>query len=115
MIAAERYHVEGVAAAVELIEEVAVGALRCVVYLQLTARVPVFLSSFCVLDRHDLRALCFFILSFQNGPGGFVAAVTRTPGFGLLRYVTVDPTPQLMCQLHALGPVNRRLTRGRRS
>ena len=38
---AERHHVEGVSSPVDLVEEVAVGAVRGVVHLQLTARVPV--------------------------------------------------------------------------
>jgi len=38
---AEGHHVEGVPSTVELVKEVAVGAVRCVVHLQLTARAPV--------------------------------------------------------------------------
>lgn len=37
---AERHYVEGVATAMELVEEVAVSVMGCVVYLQLTARTP---------------------------------------------------------------------------
>lgn len=37
-------------------------------------------------------------LSYQKGPGWFVVAVTHTPGFGLLHFMTVDPTPQFMGQ-----------------
>lgn len=43
-------------------------------------------------------------VTYQNGPGGFVIAVTCAPGFDLLHFMTVDPTPQLMGQ-----PVNQRI------
>lgn len=38
---AERHNVESVATAIELPEEVAVGVMRRVVHLQLTAKIPV--------------------------------------------------------------------------
>lgn len=44
---------------------------------------------------------CFLIhaaVTYQNGPGGFVIAVTHAPEFGLLYFMTVDPTSQLMSQ-----------------
>ena len=34
----------------------------------------------------------------QNGPSGFVIAVTHASGFGLLHFVTVDPAPELVRQ-----------------
>ena len=37
-------------------------------------------------------------VTYQEGPGGFVIAVTHAPGFGLLHFMTVDPAPQLMGQ-----------------
>ena len=37
----ERHHVESVGTTIELIKEVAVDVLRCVVYLQLSAWIPV--------------------------------------------------------------------------
>lgn len=43
-------------------------------------------------------------VTYENGPGGFVIAVTHAPGFGLLHFMTVDPTPQLMGQ-----PANQRI------
>lgn len=39
--------------------------------------------------------------TYQDGPRGFVTAVTHAPGFGLVHFMTVDPAPQLMGQ-----PVN---------
>lgn len=41
--------------------------------------------------------------TYQNGPGGFVIAVTHASGSGLLHFMAVDPTPQLMGQ-----PANQR-------
>lgn len=38
---AERHYVESVATTIELIKEVTVGMVRCVVYLQFAARIPV--------------------------------------------------------------------------
>lgn len=35
---------------------------------------------------------------YQNGPGGFGIGVTHAPKFGLLHFMTVDPTPQLIRQ-----------------
>lgn len=37
-------------------------------------------------------------VTYQNRPGGFVVAVILSSRFGLLNFVTVDPTPQLMGQ-----------------
>ncbi len=41
--------------------------------------------------------------TYQNGPGGFMIAVTHAPVFGLLHLMTVDPDPQFMGQ-----PANQR-------
>lgn len=38
---AERHYVERVAAAIDLVKEVTVGVMGCVVYLELTPRIPV--------------------------------------------------------------------------
>lgn len=40
-------------------------------------------------------------VTYQNGPSRFVVIVMYAPDFGLLHFMTVDPTPQLMGQ-----PVN---------
>lgn len=32
-------------------------------------------------------------VTYQKGPGGFVVAVTHASDFGLLYFMTVDPTP----------------------
>lgn len=37
-------------------------------------------------------------MTYHNGPGGLVIAVTHASGFGLLHFMTVDPAPQLMGQ-----------------
>ena len=34
----------------------------------------------------------------QDGPRGFLLAVTQAPGLGLLHLVAMDPSPQLMDQ-----------------
>lgn len=112
VILSERHDVESVWTAIEFIKEVAVGVRRSVVHLQLTARI-LSLCSFSVLDSHNLRRL--FLIRLQNGPSGFVIAVTHASGFGLLHFVTVDPAPELVRQLHALGSVDRRLAGGRGS
>lgn len=43
-------------------------------------------------------------VTYQNGPCGFVT-VNHTSGFGLLHFMTVDPTPQLMGQPANQSPV----------
>lgn len=97
VVLAERHHVERVAAAMELLEEVAVCVMRRVVNLQLTARI-LFLSV-CVLDGHNLGTLSLFTLRFQDGLGWFVIAVTGALRLGLQRFVPVDPASQLVGQL----------------
>lgn len=115
MVPTKRHHVESVWATVELIKEITVGVLRCVVNLQLTAWI-VFLCTVSIWNCDNLDDFILLIISFlQDVSEGFMVAVTRTSGFGLLYFMTVDPTPQFMSQLHALGPVNRRLAGGRRS
>lgn len=55
---------------------------------------------FCT--AHQIFRFCFFTkhaaVTYQNGPGGLVIAITHSPGFGQLHFMTVDPTPQLMSQ-----------------
>lgn len=93
VIPAERDHVKCVPPPVELIKEVIVGAVGCVVHLQLTARNLV--GSICVLDLSHYRRY-LFICGFRDG-SALVLGVAHTTGFGALNLMAMYPAPQFMC------------------